>query len=193
MWVRRAAIRPVPLYAQVHPRALIEVEEQLDGDDDTARAHLDAAYSRFDDVQPALAALVQRTLNRRLDDTALALGYFLGIALWLAFEETFRDALDTVTPTALEGVEQALRLDEQIRLSDPAEAVDSDDVVAMEQPHVLSFVHEHVNAALEASAATVEVDDVHQVYRMLLVEILALSYAVRPPSSWALASTEITA
>ena len=67
--------------------------------------------------------------------------------------------------------------------ADPAEVVDSDDVVAMEQPHLLHFVHEHVDAALEAHADEVDVDDVHAIYRVVLVEILALSYAVKPPKN----------
>lgn len=93
----------------------------------------------------------------------------------------------------MSGVEESLKLDEQIRLSDPAEAVDSDDVVAMEQPHMLAFVHEHLDAALEANASEVDVDDVHAIYRVVLVEVLALSYAVRPPANVSLPSTEFSA
>ena len=98
-----------------------------------------------------------------------------------------------VTETALVGVEESLQLDEQIRLSDPAEAVDSDDVVAMEQPDILAFVHEHLDAALEANAGEVDVSDVHSVYRVVLVEVLALSYAVKAPSNWAMPTVEFTA
>ena len=87
-----------------------------------------------------------------------------------------------------------LELDEQIRLSDQAEVVDSDDVVAMEQPQLLEFIHEHLDAALEANADEVDVDDVHQVYRAILVLVLALSYAVRTPSNVTFgASTELLA
>jgi hypothetical protein len=98
-----------------------------------------------------------------------------------------------VTETALGGVEEALQLDEQIRLSDPAEAVDSDDVVAMEQPDVLAFVHEHLDAALEANAEEVDVDDVHGIYHVVLIEVLALSYAVSPPANWAMPLPEFSA
>ena len=105
----------------------------------------------------------------------------------------FRADLGEVTETALRGVEEALQLDEQIRLSDPAEAVDSDDVVAMEQPDVLSFVHEHLDAALEANADEVDVDDVHAIYHVVLVEVLALSYAVRAPANWAMPVPEFSA
>ena len=174
-------------------RTLTAVEDELGEDDEQARTRLDEAFARFEATQPALADRISKTLNGPLDDTALALGYFLTLAIWLSFDRVFRADLAEVTETALRGVEEALQLDEQIRLSDPAEAVDSDDVVAMEQPDVLSFVHEHVDAALEANADEVDVDDVHSIYHVVLVETLALSYAVRPPSNWAMPVPEFSA
>lgn len=193
MWVRRAAIRPVPPYAQVPSRILERIEERLADDDDDSRQQLDDAFTRFEKTQPALAERISTVLAKPLDETALALGYFLTLAIWLAFDETFGKDLQEVTETALTSVEEALALDEQIRLADPAEAVDSDDVVAMEQPDVLAFVQEHLDAALEANASEVDVDDVHEIYRVVLIEVLALSYAVRPPSNWAALSSEFTA
>ena len=193
MWVRRAAIRPVAQYAQLPLRALSEVENQLGEDDEQARERLDEAFTRFEETQPALAERISNILNGPLDETALALGYFLTLAIWLAFDSTFGSEMAEVTETALVGVEESLQLDEQIRLSDPAEAVDSDDVVAMEQPDILAFVHEHLDAALEANAGEVDVSDVHSVYRVVLVEVLALSYAVKAPSNWAMPTVEFTA
>lgn len=193
MWVRRAAIRPVPPYAELPARALSEVEDQLSEDDDAARSRLDEAFARFEETQPALANRISAALGRPLDETALALGYFLTLAVWLAFDAAFKGEIEQVSETALTGVEESLQLDEQIRLSDPAEALDSDDVVAMEQPHVLAFVHEHIDAALEANANEVDVDDVHSIYRLVLIEVLALSYAVRPPPMWTAPMTELMA
>lgn len=193
MWVRRAAIRPVASYAQLPLRALSDVENQLGEDDEQARERLDEAFSRFEETQPALAERISNILNGPLDETALALGYFLTLAIWLAFDGTFGSEMAEVTETALVGVEESLQLDEQIRLSDPAEAVDSDDVVAMEQPDILAFVHEHLDAALEANAGEVDVSDVHSIYRVVLVEVLALSYAVKAPSNWAMPTAEFTA
>lgn len=193
MWVRRAAIRPVPAYAELSARALSEVEEQLSEDDEAARSRLDEAFARFEETQPALASRISTALGRPLDETALALGYFLTLAVWLAFDAAFKGEIEQVTETALTGVEESLQLDEQIRLSDPAEALDSDDVIAMEQPHVLAFVHEHIDAALEANANEVDVDDVHSIYRLVLIEVLALSYAVRAPPMWTAPTAEFTA
>lgn len=194
MWVRRAAIRPVPSYAQIPLRALADVEEQLASDDDEARGKLDDAFARFERTQPALADRIAQILSGPLDETALALGYFLTLAVWLAFDSVFHDELEEITAVALTGVEESLKLDEQLRLADPAEALDSDDVIAMEQPDVLSFVHEHIDAALEANASEVDVDDVHEIYRVVLIEVLALSYSVRPPANWGIQmTTEFTA
>lgn len=174
-------------------RALSNVEDQLGEDDEQARARLDEAFARFEDTQPALADRISKTLGGPLDETALALGYFLTLAIWLAFDAVFAADIVEVTETALEGVEESLKLDEQIRLSDPAEAVDSDDVVAMEQPDILTFVHEHLDAALEANATEVDVEDVHTVYNVVLIEVLALSYAVKAPRNWAMPTAEFTA
>lgn len=194
MWVRRAAIRPVPSFAQVPLRALADVEDQLASDDDDARAKLDEAFGRFERTQPALADRIAQILSGPLDETALALGYFLTLAVWLAFDTVFHDELEEISTVALTGVEESLKLDEQLRLADPAEALDSDDVIAMEQPDILSFVHEHIDAALEANASEVDVDDVHEIYRVVLIEVLALSYAVRPPGNWGIQmTTEFTA
>jgi hypothetical protein len=194
VWVRRAAIRPVPSFAQVPLRALAEVEEQLASDDEEARGKLDEAFGRFEQTQPALADRIAQILAGPLDETALALGYFLTLAVWLAFDSVFHDELEEISTVALTGVEESLKLDEQLRLADPAEALDSDDVIAMEQPDILSFVHEHIDAALEANASEVDVDDVHEIYRVVLIEVLALSYAVRPPTNWGIQmTTEFTA
>jgi hypothetical protein len=193
VWVRSAAIRPVPSYASVPAHVLSAVETQLADDDHGAREKLSEAFSRFEETQPALAGHVSELLSRPLDETALALGYFLSLAVWLAFDRHFDGALGEVTATALEGVAEALDLDEELRRADPTEAVESDDVVAMEQPHVLAFVHEHVDAALEANADEVDVDDVQRIYRLVLVETLALSYAVQPPRDVVLPSVEHSA
>ena len=193
MWVRGTAIRPVPTYAELPSRSLSEVEAQLSEDDDAARDRLSQAFTRFEATQPALASRVSDMLGGPLDETALALGYFLTLSIWLAFDAVFRLALDEVTETALDGVLEALDTDEQLRSADPSEALDSDDVVAMEQPHVIAFIHEHLDAALEANAQEVDVDDVHKIYRLVLVEVLALSYAVKPPQNFTPVAIEFTA
>jgi hypothetical protein len=193
VWVRRAAIRPVPLYARVPSGVLGEIENDLADEDEIAQDRLDTAFARFEATQPAIAARVASALSKPLDETALALGYFLTLAVWLAFERNFEGRLQQVDEDEMDAAEQSLALDEELRRVDPAEAVDTDDVVAMEQPDLLAFVNEHLDNALDAHAGEVDVDDVHAIYRVVLIEVLALSYAVHPPDHYDLPKSEFCA
>lgn len=193
MWVRSAAIRPVPAYAQLPPEVFAEVEQWLGSDEAAAEQRLHEAFDRFENDQAVLADRIGSALARTNDEVALALGYFLALAIWLAFSEHQGSRLCTITETAVTSVEEALALDEELRGADPAEAVDSDDVVAMEQPHALNFVNEHVEAALEVHEGEIDVEAVHAMYRLILVELLALSYAVQPPDDGLVATGEIEA
>jgi hypothetical protein len=163
------------------------IERELASETDETRSGLDAAFARFERTQPHLAEAMAKVLASPLDETALALGYFLSIAIWLAFERAFGTRLAVVSKDALGATEAALALEEQLRAEHGEEPLDLDDVVAIEQPAVLSFVNEHVEAALELAAseldedeADVDVDDVHRVFRAILVLTLSLSHAVQP-------------
>lgn len=183
MWVRGAAIRPVPPYAVVPREVLERVEQELAEGGLGTKSELDDAFERFERTQPALAQHAADILARPLDETALALGYFLTIAVWLGFERAFRDRLGVVTEEERAAADAALELEEQLRASNTEEPLDLEDVMAIEQPGVLAFLNEHVEAALEPEedgSADVDVDDVHLVYRSVLVETLALSHAVAP-------------
>lgn len=198
MWVRGAAIRPVPSYAVVDRDVLDRIEEELAENGDTAGSHrapksdLDDAFGRFEQTQVALAQQAAQVLARPLDETALALGYFLTIAVWLAFERAFGPRLAEVNDQALEAAESALALEEELRATHAHEPLELEDVMAIEQPGILAFINEHIEAALEPSDGhgqiqtegreprDVDVDDVHAVYRSILVMTLALSHAVLP-------------
>jgi hypothetical protein len=193
VWVRSAAIRPVPIWAQLGSEAISAVEEWLGDDEATTEERLSETFERFEAGQPALARRVGIALARTQDEVALALGYFLSLAIWLAFDKALGNAVARVSDTAVESVEEALALDEKLRGDDPAEAVDSDDVVAMEQPHLMQFIHEHIDAALDVHSSDVDVDAVHDVYRLVLVQVLALSYAITPPSGAVAKTSEIHA
>jgi hypothetical protein len=206
MWVRGAAIRPVPRYAVVDAATLDQIERELADDSPRSRGELDAAFARFETTQPHLADAISHVLSKPLDDTALALGYFLSIAIWLAFERTFGDArLREVSEDAIDATQQAIKLEEELRAAHGDEPFDLDDVVSIEQPNVLEFVHEHVDAALdpalhgsaESSAQTedreVDVDDVHSVYRAVVLLTLCLSHAVLPVDGATRGSRELMA
>lgn len=202
MWVRGAAIRPVPRYAVVGTTSLDEIEHELADDSAHAREELDEAFVRFESTQPHLADAISRMLSRPLDETALALGYFLSIAIWLAFERTFSETrLREVSPDALEATEEAIKLEEELRAAHGDEPLDLDDVVSIEQPNVLAFVHEHVDAALDPSVRMaqegqgreVDVEHVHAVYRAIVLLTLCLSHAVVPVDGAARGSIELMA
>jgi len=195
MWVKGAAIRPVPRFAVVERATLDRVEQELADDSPRARDELDGAFTRFEATQPHLAESVSGVLARPLDETALALGYFLSIAIWLAFERTFGEhRLREVSSDVLAATSEAITLEEELRAESGAEPLELDDVVSLEQPHVLAFVHEHVDAALDPASRAVregseadeldrsdiDVDDVHAVYRATVLLTLCLSHAVVP-------------
>lgn len=203
MWVKGAAIRPVPRFAVVGRDTLDGIERQLADDSPRSRDELDGAFSRFEATQPHLADTMSQVLSRPLDETALALGYFLSIAIWLAFERTFGEQrLREVSADALEATSQAIALEEELRAESGAEPLEVDDVVALEQPHVMAFVQEHVDAALdpcteddagEPRRRDVDVDDVHAVYRATVLLTLCLSHAVVPVDGAARGREELMA
>lgn len=186
MWVRRAAIRPVPEFAKVPAWVVERLEDELTeaiGDGEVTPTILDEALDRFETEQPVLSDHVSDIVGRQKREPALGFGYFLMIAVYLAFERAFPGEIAQIEAVSIKSTEEALMLDEEIRMADPAEVVESDDVIAMEQPHLLKYVQEHLDAALEAHANEIDVDDVHEIYRAVLIEILTLSYAVRAPRS----------
>lgn len=178
----------MPKYAVVCAETLERIERTLADDTDAARSELDEAFARFERTQPQLADSIGQVLSKPLDETALALGYFLSISIWLAFERAFASRLREVSADALSATEAAIALEEELRAAHGEEPLDLDDVVAIEQPNVLAFVHEHLDAALDVSQKSeageqereIDVDDVHTVYRAILVLTLSLSHAVSP-------------
>jgi hypothetical protein len=202
MWVRGAAIRPVPRYAVVGAGSLEQIERELADDSAGARDALDAAFARFESTQPHLADAICRLLSKPLDEPAMALGYFLSISIWLAFERTFSETrLREVSPDALRATEEAIELEEELRAAKGDEPFDLDDVVSIEQPGVLGFVHEHVDAALDprgpctlqGRAREANVDDVHAVYRAIVLLTLCLSHAVVPVDGASRSGVELMA
>lgn len=203
MWVRGAAIRPVPRFAVVDAETLAQIEQELAEDSPGAREELDRAFARFEATQPQLADALSDVLARPLDETALALGYFLTIAIWLAFERSFgATRLREVSRDVLEATEQAIKLEEELRAAHGEEPFDLDDVVSIEQPNLLAFVHGHVDAALDPAGRgadeskaqrEIDVDDVHSVYRGILLLTLCLSQAVLPVDGASRNSRELMA
>lgn len=185
MWPARAAIRPAPAHAVVPQTAIEEVEA------DFSRAHdlesrVDRAFVDLDESQPALARYLAREVDQVADETAQALGHFLGVAVHEAFTTAFGSRVRTVDDAGLEVADASFECDEELRRDAPDELLESDDVVAISQPHLMSFVRQQMDAALEADEdgdpADVDLEAVARIYRAVMVEIMALSSSVAPPN-----------
>jgi hypothetical protein len=188
-WAARSALPPIPAHAVV-TRASVDAAERSFAHALDLEERIDEAFARFDEEQPALARYLVDEFEAQRDETAQALGYFLSVCIHEAFRRAFGERLGPVDEAGVELAVASLELDESMRQSDSAEPLESDDVVAMLQPHVMAFVREQIDSVLapEEDEQTddverdVDVDCVSAVYHALLVCILALSRAVRAPS-----------
>lgn len=185
--VRKAALRPVPKWAVVDENAIASVEEALGDDTDEGgtdvqlQTALDAAYREMDRLQPVMARYLAEAVAERDDDLAQSVGYFLIVTVHMAFREAFPTRLGPVDDDALQMAIDTLDADEELRKDDPAEMMESDDVVAMTQPPLLHFVQHHIEQALEQAGETPDLSAFDHIYRAVLVEVVALSHAVAPP------------
>lgn len=184
MWPARAAIRPVPAHAVVPQSAVDEVEADFAHAEDLEE-HVDRAFNELDRRQPAIASYLAREVDKISDETAQALGHFLGVAVHGAFSAAFGARLRAVDERVLQTAIASMEWDEELRRGAADEVLESDDVVAIGQPHVVAFVREQLEAALEADEngdpPEVDLEAIDSVYRAVLVEILALSQSVTPP------------
>lgn len=181
LFVRKAALRAVPQWAVVDEVAISQVEDTLGEEGDELQAALDAAYREMDRLQPDMARFLAEEVADQGDDLAQSVGYFLIVTVHMAFREAFPTRLRTIDEAALQMAIDTLDADEELRKDDPTEAMESDDVVAMTQPALLHFVQHHLEQALEQAGEEPDLAAFDQVYRAVLVEVVALSHAVEPP------------
>jgi len=180
-FVRKAALRDVPRHAVVDDVAIQAVEEQLGDEGDELQQTLDGTYREMDRKQPAIAQWLAEQVSGRNDDLAQSLGYFLVVTVYMAFREAFPTRLDEVDETNLKLAIDMLAADEELRANDPTELMESDDIVAMGQPVLLHFVQHHLDQALTQGGEDPDLEAFDHIYRAILVEVIALSHAVRSP------------
>lgn len=181
LFVRKAALRPVPRHAVIEERVVVELEEQLD-DDSALQELLDSAFRDMDRVQPVLSRWLAEKVSSPSDDLAQSLGYFLVVTVYLAFRDAFPSRLAVVDETALSLAQATFDADEELRRNDPTEVLETDDVVAIQQPALLQFVQHHLDQAVEQSGPSPDLPAFDLIYRSVLVEVIALSHAVAPSS-----------
>jgi len=172
----------VPPYAIVDENAVGHLEESLAANQDALQEMLDTGYRELDRQQPTLAQYLAAEVSGRSDELAQSVGYFLVVAVYLAFKEAFPTRLGSVDQDALRAALFSLETDEELRAEDPREVLDSDDVVAMGQPAVLEFVQHHLQEAVEQSGEDASLEDLDRIYRAVLVEVIALTHAVSSPT-----------
>lgn len=191
-FVRNTALRDVPRHAVVDEVAIQAVEDQLGDEGDDLQQTLDGTYREMDRKQPALAQWLAEQVSSRSDDLAQSLGYFLVVTVYMAFREAFPTRLGEVEETSLKLAIDMLAADEELRANDPTEIMESDDVVAMGQPVLLHFVQHHLDQALSQGGEDPDLEAFDHIYRAILVEVIALSHAVRSPDGTS-TTTEILA
>ena len=182
MILRKAALRPVPAHAVVDTHTLHAMEASLDDDDDSLQDILDRGFNDLDRRQPAVAQHLADHLARTADELVQSLGYFLVVTIHMAFREQFPTRLVEVDDSALDIARATLEADEELRANDPTEVLDSDYVLALSQPAVLQYIQHHVDEALEQADGEIDLDELDRIYRALLVEVIALSHAVKSPT-----------
>jgi hypothetical protein len=162
----------------------------LSGSDEQTRNLSRQGFERFAEEQPPLARYLLDRLQHSLDHAALELGHMLAVAIYLSFESAPGVRLLSSSEDAVAAADASLVADEELRQSDPMDALESEDIVAIEQPALVAFVNEHIGLTLEKHAGSIDVDHVAVVFRAMLVEILVLSHAVLPPPGQLVTQTE---
>lgn len=189
MWLAQTAIPSIARYAQVSAPALESAARKLASAEGTiSPQRLSHEFSLCERDQPALARWMAKAIAAPADDAARGLGASLAITLWNAFRLTAGDRLRKLTNEDCEAAEALLQTDEELRRADPRVVLESDDVIAMHQPEIAKFIRARLEDTMASFADEIDVDDVDAMYRMLLVEVLALSYAVQPPDELAVTS-----
>jgi len=180
-FLQRAAIRPVAPHAVVDDASVSRVEAALDPDAGL-EATIDRGYRELDRTQPTLAHFVSEAIAAQDDDVAQSLGYFLAVSVYLLFREAFPTRLVEIDADALSAAIDALQTDEALRAESADEVLESDAVVAMGQPAVLDFVQHHVREAVDVAGARADLAQLDDIYRLVLIEVIALSQCVTPPA-----------
>jgi len=182
VWLGQTAIPSIAPYARVSTAALDTAARRLVGRDNAiSTTKLSSEFEQCEREQPALAQWLGHALASPTDDAARGLGASLAITIWNAFRGMAPDRLRRLTEEDFDAAEQLLVMDEQLRRTDAKAVLESDDVIALHQPDITRFMRARLEETMAHYADEIDVDDVDAVYRMLLVQVLALSYAVRPP------------
>jgi hypothetical protein len=171
MWVAAGALEPVPSHAVVDETTVTSVLRQLTAGD-ALRVELDATFRRLELRHPALAELLAGELAEIESGASQALGYFLFLTVYLAFEQRFGARLGPIAHLQLDAALQRLVTDSEVR-ERCAPQTCSEDVLALGQPALMQLIDREIRKASDTDALV-------PMFEVLLVELLVLSEAVAP-------------
>ncbi len=172
-WLQPGALATMPAYARVPEEVLAGVVRSLSGEP-AAQQRMDAAFRVLERDQPALAAFLASELTSLDQQAAQALCYFLSLAVFLAFRESFGPRLGRLSQHDLDAALESLVADGEVRGQTCQAGSYSEDVIAIGQPAVMGLL------GCEIELAPEEAGDLGQVMQALLLQVLALTHAVAP-------------
>ncbi len=181
MYLRKAALRPVPGHAVVDEHAVRSVDDTLDQEEQDLQDWLDRGLRALEHEQPVLSEWLETQIDTAEHALAQSLGFFLAVSIYAIFKEAFPTRLFPVDDAALALALATLDMDAALRADDPREALATDDVVTLGQPAVMAYLQHHIEQALDQLDDADEAHHLEEVYRAVLAEIVALSHAVASP------------
>lgn len=169
MWVSPGALTPVPSHATIDESTVAAViKDLLRGD--ALRHELDATFRRLELRHPALAELVAGEVAEIDSAPGQALGYFLFLTVYRAFEQGFGRRLGPITHQQLDAALERLVTDSEVRET-CAPATCSEDVLAIGQPALMQLIDRELRKAENS-------EELMPAFEALLVELIVLSEAV---------------
>ena len=177
MFVQSVALEAIPEYARVAPTVLTSVLSRMLADPDALTLALDDGFRAMESRQPCLAEFVSGELAVIDGPKISAVGYFLAVLVYLAFEEAFGDRLGRVQNNDVLQTLDRLVTDGELRSQSTDGASYSEDAIALGQPALIALLRSEVDRALEDAPNTAS-ERIDALYEMLLVELLALTRVV---------------
>ncbi|MBP9114167.1 MAG: hypothetical protein KBF88_15250, partial [Polyangiaceae bacterium] len=87
-----------------------------------------------------------------------------------------------VDQEGVESMTSTLTAEEELRAQNGREPIDWEDIALVDQPHIAALMNQQIETALGIDDTEIDLDDVHTVFRALVLMTLALSYAVDGPA-----------
>lgn len=179
MFVEPVALQPTPAYARISASVLESVLVRLGGSvgfRERKRA-LRASFRELERQQPALADYVASEVSELEAARVQALGFYLAVLVFGAFQEAFGPRLARVELTDINRMLALLIADSELRACAALGKTYSEDAIALGQPALVSLLRVEVDRAVHAAPEEAW-EAIDPFYESLLVMVLALTQAV---------------